>query len=281
MNDDETEMGQEFGRVLRIALGTSMQAAETVARRRQDAQQQVQRADQEGARQAAQLQKESQQQLGWKLHDELRGRDLAQMSTRQIADRMTVAAELAPRVPDASKAYMAGADRLRKEMGVNVTEINQRFPDSAEQRRLALIHQLDDVLASQRERDESKRLEREADRVHGEGDELQADRLDVQAQRHEEHAEELGERAEHEDVQAKQHELNEVADQNLPPAQKTEAAQAALAQQRRQAGPAANRSRASFPESARRSMNRGRATKPARGAGSQQRGREHVSEATR
>lgn len=281
--DDESEMGQEFSRVLRIALGTSMQASETLARKRQEQQGLEQRAAQERARLSAQQQAEAHRQLGWKLHDELRGRDLASMTTSQIADRMTVAAELAAQVPDASKAYMAGADRLRREFGVNVSEINQRFPDSAEQRRLALIHQLDDVLAAQRERDESRSVDLDAQQERREGDELQADRLDFISQEHERKAHGFEEHAEYEGVQAKQHEANEVADREQAPVvvRSSDAPQAVLAEQRRIAGAASARSRVGFPESARRSLGRGKPTRPARGAVGQQRGREAVSEVTR
>ncbi|MGL3808113.1 hypothetical protein ACSYDW_18705 [Paeniglutamicibacter sp. R2-26] len=71
-------------------------------------------------------------------------------SSEAIADRMTVAGELALKHNDASQAFMVGADRIRNQYGINIEDINRDHPNSTVQRHQALRDALDDYLASQR-----------------------------------------------------------------------------------------------------------------------------------
>lgn len=71
-----------------------------------------------------------------------------------IADRMIVASELAGRHEAASQAFMAGADRIRNQFGINVEDLNRDHPTAATDRHRALRDALDDYLAGQRAKTE-------------------------------------------------------------------------------------------------------------------------------
>lgn len=142
-NDEESDISMEFGRVMRMALGSTMQVAETKARQAT----QLQQMQEQSAQQA---QREIQSKLAWNLNLELKNPSFASMSGEQIADRMTVASQLAPNFPNAAKAYMAGSDRLRNDLGINVEDINRDHPLSAEDRHAALRNAIDDYHASAR-----------------------------------------------------------------------------------------------------------------------------------
>lgn len=73
-----------------------------------------------------------------------------QASSEAIADRMTEANELALKHNDASQTFMAGADRIRSQYGINIEDINRDHPTSFVRRHQALRDALDEYLASQR-----------------------------------------------------------------------------------------------------------------------------------
>ncbi|WP_349931842.1 hypothetical protein ABNP34_16470 (plasmid) [Glutamicibacter mishrai] len=177
-NDEESDISMEFGRVLRMALGSAMQVSETKARQAMQQQQ--------SQEQSSQLeQRESQNKLAWNLNTDLKSSSFAHMSGEQIADRMTVASHLAPNFTNAAKAYMAGSDRLRNEMGINIEDINRNHPLSAEDRHAALRNAIDDYRASARMNQEAS-AERGLDEPEATA---QAEIKDEQSQAREEAAE--------------------------------------------------------------------------------------------
>ena len=139
VDQEESEIIQEFGNMTRAIMGSGMQAAEHAQRR---ASMNQAEANAEVARErgvAEMLRRELSSPSFWK-----------QASSEAIADRMTVAGELALKHNDASQAFMAGADRIRNQYGINVEDINRDHPTSSVQRHQALRDALDDYLASQR-----------------------------------------------------------------------------------------------------------------------------------
>lgn len=171
-NDEESDISMEFGRVLRMALGAALQAKEAADRRA---------ASQDPTAQTHRMQ----QQLASVLKKDMAAPGFVKMSSQQIADRMTVASELSARHPDASKAFMAGSDRLRNELGINVEDIYKNHPQSVEERYHALRNAIDDYQAS-------TRLNQEASAERGQDEpeaSTQAEAKEEQSQAREEAAE--------------------------------------------------------------------------------------------
>lgn len=150
MEQEETEIVQDLGRTARLILGSGMQAAEQAQRR----------SHMEGQERLAQEQRAHAALLA----DAARERSMIEQIRRDfsstpfwknagsesIADRMTVAAELAARHPEAGRAYMDGADRIRNQFGINVEDINRDHPTAPGDRHAALRDALDDYFASHR-----------------------------------------------------------------------------------------------------------------------------------
>ncbi|GAA1495363.1 hypothetical protein [Paeniglutamicibacter kerguelensis] len=150
MEQEETEIVQDLGRTARLILGSGMQAAEQAQRRShmegQERLAQEQRAHAallaDGARERAmveQIRRDFSSSPFWK-----------NAGSESIADRMTVAAELAARHPEAGRTYMDGADRIRNQFGINVEDINRDHPTAPADRHAALRDALDDYFASHR-----------------------------------------------------------------------------------------------------------------------------------
>ena len=139
VDHEESEIIQEFGNMTRAIMGSGMQAAEQAQRRASmsQAEASAQVARERGV--AEMIRRELSSPSFWK-----------HASSEAIADRMTVASELALKHNDASQAFMAGADRIRNQYGINVEDINRDHPTSSVQRHQALRDALDDYLASQR-----------------------------------------------------------------------------------------------------------------------------------
>ncbi|MGO2809741.1 MAG: hypothetical protein ACTIAQ_13635 [Glutamicibacter arilaitensis] len=178
-NDEESDISMEFGRVLRMALGAAMQAKEASDRRA---------ANRDPEAQAHRLQ----QQVASLLKKDMASPDFVKMSSQQIADRMTVASELSARHPDASKAFMAGSDRLRNALGINIEDIYKNHPQSPMERYQALRNAIDDYQASSR-LDQEANAERGHDAPEAS---TQAEAKEEQSQAREEAAEGHLEKAE-------------------------------------------------------------------------------------
>lgn len=138
-NQEESEMMQDFGSIARAVMGSGMQLAEHAQRRAQMRLAEA-NANAERERNIAQL-----------VHRDLSSpRFWNTAGSEAIADRMIVASELAGRHEAASQAFMAGADRIRNQFGINVEDLNRDHPTAATDRHRALRDALDDYLAGQR-----------------------------------------------------------------------------------------------------------------------------------
>lgn len=162
MEQEETEIVQDLGRTARLILGSGMQATEQAQRR----------SHLEGQERLAQEQRAHAALLA----DAARERSMIEQIRRDfsstpfwknagsesIADRMTVAAELAARHPEAGRTYMDGADRIRNQFGINIEDINRDHPTAPADRHAALRDALDDYFASHRldaESDETQKTD--------------------------------------------------------------------------------------------------------------------------
>ena len=139
VDQEESEIIQELGNMTRAIMGGGMQAAEQAQRRAGMSQAEANAQTERERGVAGMLRRELSSPSFWK-----------EASSESIADRMTVAGELASKHNDASQAFMAGADRIRNQYGINVEDINRDHPGSPVQRHQALRDALDDYLASQR-----------------------------------------------------------------------------------------------------------------------------------
>jgi len=151
VNDhEESEIIQDFGQLLRTVMGSGMQAAEQAQRR---AAMRAQEQALNEARERAVAQMISQEFASDKFW--------RSAGSEAIADRMTLCLELATKhgaSSEAARAFMAGADRIRNQYGINVEDINNDHPLSAVDRHHALRDALDDYLAGERANAEAKSL---------------------------------------------------------------------------------------------------------------------------
>lgn len=151
MNDhEESEIMQDFGQILRTALGSGMQVAEQAQRRA-----------------AMKAQEQAMSEARERAVAQMIGREFASdkfwrsAGSEAIADRMTLSVELATKhgaSSEAARAFMTGADRIRNQYGINVEDINNDHPLSAVDRHHALRDALDDYLAGERANAEAKTL---------------------------------------------------------------------------------------------------------------------------
>lgn len=137
--DEESQIAEDFGRMVRIATGSALQVAEARSRRSQVT---------AGASQAERRDRERMEANAARVvqHDLYRNDFWKNAGSESIADRMSVAASLADRDPAAQSAWMHGADTIRNTYGVDVERINREHPGSLEERHAALRDALDDRL---------------------------------------------------------------------------------------------------------------------------------------
>lgn len=151
VNDhEESEIIQDFGQLLRAVMGSGMQAAEQ-AQRRAAMRAQEQAVSEARERAVAQM-------VGQEFASDKFWRSAG---SEAIADRMTLCLELATKhgaSSEAARAFMAGADRIRNQYGINVEDINNDHPLSAVDRHHALRDALDDYLAGERANAEARAL---------------------------------------------------------------------------------------------------------------------------
>lgn len=119
VDHEESEIIQDFGNITRTILGSGLQAAEQAQRRASMKQAESSAQDASERAVAGMIRRELSSPSFWK-----------QASSECIADRMNVASELALKHNDASQAFMAGADRIRNQYGINVEDINRDRPAS-------------------------------------------------------------------------------------------------------------------------------------------------------
>lgn len=157
MEQEETEIIQDLGRTARLILGSGMQAAEQ-AQRHSHLKAQEQLAQEQRAYAALLADTARERAMGEQIRRDFSSAPFwKNAGSESIADRMTVAAELAARHPEAGRTYMDGADRIRNKFGINIEDINRDHPTAPADRHAALRDALDDYFASHRLNAESEK----------------------------------------------------------------------------------------------------------------------------
>lgn len=148
--NEESEIAESLGRVMRTAMAGSMQQVETAARREQLREAERQRLAQD-ADKRAQLSAAEQRSLATTIRQDAYSREFWRTAgSEQIADYATVSAHLAGRHPEARSAYLHISDVLRNDYGINIEQMNKDHPTSLSDRHHALRDALDDYFARQR-----------------------------------------------------------------------------------------------------------------------------------
>lgn len=141
--NEESEMSQEFGQLVRVLTGSGMQVQEANMRRKQARSIEQARMDQQ--RQA------QDKAMAEMVNETLNDRNFwATAGAEEIADNVTVAAHLSPTQPKARTAYMHASDMLRNEYGINLEDINRDHPTSLSDRHVAIRDELDSFFERQR-----------------------------------------------------------------------------------------------------------------------------------
>ena len=148
--NEESEIAESLGRVMRTAMAGSMQQVETSARRDQLREAERLRVAQEADR-TQQLSTAQEKNVASTIRQDTFSREFWRTAgSEQIADYATVSAHLAGRHPEARSAYMHISDVLRNDYGINIEQINKDHPMSLTDRHHALREALDDHFARQR-----------------------------------------------------------------------------------------------------------------------------------
>lgn len=140
--NEETEMTQEFGQLVRVLTGSGMQVQESNMRREQMRLYDQSRVDQQSMVQD----KAMADMVSQTLHDRT---FWATAGSEEIADNVTVAAHLSSTQDKAQKAYLHASDMLRNEYGINLEDINRDHPTALGDRHAALRDELDSYFQRQ------------------------------------------------------------------------------------------------------------------------------------
>lgn len=162
MNEEESEVAEGFTRVLRAASMSAMQLKEAAEKRRQQAEkisetERAQQAQNEQARTAVDsrvadsVHKSVQSPMFWN-----------HASNERIAERMTVAQQLAGEHSKADSAFMLGSDVLRDKYGIDAVSI-MHGQGSPMERQNELLEALDHHNAAGRLRAESRDADQTAE----------------------------------------------------------------------------------------------------------------------
>lgn len=162
MNEEESEVAEGFTRVLRAASMSAMQLKEAAEKRRQQAEkmsetERAQQAQNEQARTAVDsrvadsVHKSVQSPMFWN-----------HASNERIAERMTVAQQLAGEHSKADSAFMLGSDVLRDKYGIDAVSI-MHGQGSPMERQNELLEALDHYNAAGRLRAESRDADQTAE----------------------------------------------------------------------------------------------------------------------
>lgn len=153
--NEESEITEGMGRMLRTAMAGGMQLSEAAARKRQSQQSQQQQAEQqtkaEEAKVATALRQDAYSREFWR-----------SAGSEAIADRVTVAGQYSGQQPEARSAYMHMSDVLRNDYGINIEQLNRDHPTSVTDRHHALRDALDDYFASRTLDAEADQLDQQA-----------------------------------------------------------------------------------------------------------------------
>src|SRR5690625_4181378 len=142
--NEESELTQELGQLVRVLTGSGMQYQEARFRREQmRAAEQARMQQQQHAHNKA---------LANLVHETLHDRQFwATAGSEAIADNVIAAAHLSQDHPKAQQAYMHAADMLRNDFGINLEDINRDHPTALSDRHAALRDSLDSYFEGQRE----------------------------------------------------------------------------------------------------------------------------------
>ena len=169
----EDEIAEDFGRMVRMITGSTMQVRESFARRAQMRHSAAAAEEREQAR--------IEQHAGMVVQRDLFNPEFwKHAGADSIADRMSVAASLGEYNPAARSAWMHGADVIRSTYGLDVQQINRDHPNSLQERDAALRDALDDLVQKRALDAESDVLRAEAQRT---GDGLPAEHAEAEADR--------------------------------------------------------------------------------------------------
>jgi hypothetical protein len=131
--NEETEMTQEFGQLVRILTGSSMQMREAAYRRS------IVKAEAESQRQAEQQRQHQEQLMAESVNEKLRSESLwANQDATEIADHVIVAQHLGKTHDAALSGYNYAADMLRDNYGINLAEMNRDHPTASADQHQAL-----------------------------------------------------------------------------------------------------------------------------------------------
>lgn len=165
--NEETEMTQEFGQLVRILTGSSMQMREAAYRRS------IVKAEAESQRQAEQQRQQQEQFMAESVNEKLRSESLwANQDATEIADHVIVAGHLGQTHDVALSGYNYAADMLRDNYGINLAEMNRDHPTAWADRHEALQQALGDHFEAKQREAEAEQLsnqhEQQAQELQGE-----------------------------------------------------------------------------------------------------------------
>lgn len=151
--NEETEMTQEFGQLVRILTGSSMQMREAAYHRN------VAKAEAEVEKRIQQEQQQKEELIAESVNDKLRSESLwANQDATEIADHVVVAAHLGETHDAALDGYNYAADMLRDNYGINLAEMNRDHPTSWADQHEALQQALSDHFEAQQKEAEAEQL---------------------------------------------------------------------------------------------------------------------------
>jgi hypothetical protein len=144
MSEEEDLVGTDIDRAIRAAMMGAGQVAEAVKRAGQERDR--------GLAERAQAAVREQAQVTRSVHDQV-GREAfwATANGERIANAATYGATLSNVDPGARDVYEIVREQAHQRYGIDVDSLRAQFPDSEDKRRNALMHAVDDYLASNRE----------------------------------------------------------------------------------------------------------------------------------
>lgn len=182
--NEETEMTQEFGQLVRILTGSSMQMREAAYRRS------IVKAEAESQRQAEQQRQQQEQFMAESVNEKLRSESLwANQDATEIADHVIVAGHLGQTHDVALSGYNYAADMLRDNYGINLAEMNRDHPTAWADRHEALQQALSDHFEAKQREAEAEQLSNQPEQ---QPQDLESEAAAVSSQsQHEQQAQEL------------------------------------------------------------------------------------------
>lgn len=151
--NEESEMTQEFGQLVRILTGSSLQMREAAHHRS------IARAQVQAAQRQQQEEQQREQAMAEAVTEKLRSESLwANHDATAIADHVIVAAHLGETNKTALSGYNYAADMLRDTYGIHLAEMNRDHPGAWADRHEALHRALSDHFEAQQKESEADEL---------------------------------------------------------------------------------------------------------------------------